>query len=131
MVDDSSHPFNSYPVLKEIENRCGPYGIHCRLDNDDAPYGPASVYLVWEEEGIDTAQIVDGPHARFAASVPFEHYRESFLGYRARWSQTVRIVKYNVEACYEMLRSDPEIHAFAPTPFAVLGSGSLQIRRQP
>src|SRR5215211_9309330 len=97
MVDDSSDPFNSYPVLNEIANRCVPYGIDSILDNDDVPHGPASIHLVWEEEGIDTAQIVDGPHARFAASVPFERYKESFEGYRAMWSPTYRIVEYNVE----------------------------------
>ena len=97
MVDDSSDPFNSYPVLNKIANRCVPYGIDSILDHDDVPHGPASIYLVWEEEGISTAQIVDGPHARFAASVPFERYKESFEGYRAMWSPTYRIVEYNVE----------------------------------
>ncbi len=97
MVDDSNDPFNSHPVLEKIANRCVPYGIDCILDNGDVPHGPASIYLVWEEEGIDTAQIVDGPHARFAASVPFERYKESFQGYRAMWSPTYRIVECNVE----------------------------------
>lgn len=100
MVESSEeHPNDSgshYSLLEAIARKCEPFGIECDLEDD--LYEGSTIWPMYIEHDFGGTEIVDGPHAQFALSVPFERYREfRQVGHWAIWSPTLGAVECEVE----------------------------------